>query len=112
LLVSCSNDGVIKIWDIDQKSPTLIWEQTSNLGAIQCLAANPDNGFVFTVGGDNKEHNFNVLDLMEIPMGTYKFLIQIVIALAFTLINSAREICETRRIEKFCGISRRNDGRQ
>jgi len=69
LLVSCSNDGVIKIWDIDQESPILIWEQTSNLGAIQCLAANPDNGFVFTVGGDNKEHNFKVLDLIEIPTG-------------------------------------------
>lgn len=72
LLVSCSNDGVIKIWDIAQNDPTFIWEQTSNLGAIQCLAANPDNGFIFTVGGDNKEHNFKVLDLMEIPTGMYK----------------------------------------
>ncbi|XP_070529129.1 periodic tryptophan protein 1 homolog isoform X2 [Cardiocondyla obscurior] len=66
LLVSCSNDSVIKVWDIDQKDPTLIWEKMSNLGAIQCLAANPDNGFVFIVGGDNKEHNFKVLDVMEI----------------------------------------------
>ncbi|XP_071574920.1 periodic tryptophan protein 1 homolog [Temnothorax nylanderi] len=73
LLVSCSNDGVIKIWDIDQKDPTLIWEQTNNLGAIQCLAANPDNGFVFTVGGDNKEHNFKVLDLMEISTVRERF---------------------------------------
>jgi len=73
LLVSCSNDGVIKIWDIDQTEPTLIWEQMSNLGAIQCLAANPDNGFIFTVGGDNKEHNFKVLDLMEIPTVRERF---------------------------------------
>ncbi|XP_024881341.1 periodic tryptophan protein 1 homolog [Temnothorax curvispinosus] len=73
LLVSCSNDGVIKMWDIDQKDPTLIWEQTNNLGAIQCLAANPDNGFVFTVGGDNKEHNFKVLDLMEISTVRERF---------------------------------------
>ncbi|XP_011685936.1 PREDICTED: periodic tryptophan protein 1 homolog [Wasmannia auropunctata] len=73
LLVSCSNDGVIKVWDIDQKSPTLVWEQTSNLGALQCLAANPDNGFLFIVGGDNKEHNFKVLDLMEIPMVRERF---------------------------------------
>ncbi|XP_036148682.1 periodic tryptophan protein 1 homolog isoform X2 [Monomorium pharaonis] len=80
LLVSSSNDGVIKTWDIGKKSPTLIWEQMSNLGAIQCLAANPDNGFVFIVGGDNKEHNFKVLDLMKIPT---------------TLINSTREIYET-----------------
>ncbi|KAL6261011.1 hypothetical protein P5V15_008537 [Pogonomyrmex californicus] len=75
LLVSCSNDGVIKIWDIlDQKNPILIWEQTSNLGAIQCLAANPDNGFVFAVGGDNKEHNFKVLDLVEIPIVRERFI--------------------------------------
>ncbi|XP_011869774.1 PREDICTED: periodic tryptophan protein 1 homolog [Vollenhovia emeryi] len=73
LLVSCSNDGVIKVWDIDQKVPTLVWEQTSNLGAIQCLAANPDNGFIFTVGGDNKAHNFKVLDLMEVPAVREKF---------------------------------------
>ncbi|XP_011642798.1 periodic tryptophan protein 1 homolog [Pogonomyrmex barbatus] len=75
LLISCSNDGIIKIWDIlDQKNPTLIWEQTSNLGAIQCLAANPDNGFVFAVGGDNKEHNFKVLDLVEIPIVRERFI--------------------------------------
>ncbi|KYM94155.1 Periodic tryptophan protein 1 like protein [Cyphomyrmex costatus] len=73
LLVSCSYDGMIKIWDIDQESPTLIQEQSSNLGAIQCLAANPDNGFVFTIGGDNKEHNFKVLDLKEIPTVRERF---------------------------------------
>jgi len=73
LLVSCSNDGVIKIWDLDQQSPTLLWEKESNLGAIQCLAANPDNGFVFAVGGDNKAHNFKVLDLMDIPAGMHKY---------------------------------------
>ncbi|XP_020286364.1 periodic tryptophan protein 1 homolog isoform X2 [Pseudomyrmex gracilis] len=68
LLVSCSNDGAIKIWNLlDKKSPTLICEQASNLGAIQCLAANPDNGFIFAAGGDNKEHNFKVLDISEIP---------------------------------------------
>lgn len=70
LLVSCSNDGATKIWDLlDKKSPTVICEQTNNLGAIQCLAANPDNGFVFAAGGDNKEHNFKVLDLFEISAG-------------------------------------------
>ncbi|XP_072762415.1 periodic tryptophan protein 1 homolog [Anoplolepis gracilipes] len=74
LLVSCSNDGVTKVWDLlDQAGPTLIWEQTNNLGAIQCLAANPDNGFIFAAGGDNKEHNFQVLDLREIPALREKF---------------------------------------
>ncbi|KYN27782.1 PREDICTED: periodic tryptophan protein 1 homolog [Trachymyrmex cornetzi] len=88
LLVSCSNDGVIKIWDIDQESPTLIWEQTSNLGAIQCLAANPDNGFIFTVGGDNKEHNFKVLNIMEIPTVRERFVKRVV---SKTLAESRQE---------------------
>lgn len=74
LLVSCSNDGVTKVWDLlDQTAPTVVWEQTSNLGAIQCLAANPDNGFIFVAGGDNKAHNFQVLDLREIPTMRERF---------------------------------------
>lgn len=75
LLVSCSNDGVMKVWDIlDQTGPVLVWEQSSNLGAIQCLAANPDNGFIFAAGGDNKAHNFQVLDLREIPTLRERFM--------------------------------------
>ncbi|XP_029178911.1 periodic tryptophan protein 1 homolog [Nylanderia fulva] len=75
LLVSCSNDGVMKVWDIlDQKSPVLVWEQSSNLGAIQCLAANPDNGFIFIAGGDNKAHNLRVLDFREIPTLRERFM--------------------------------------
>lgn len=64
----------MKIWDIlDQTAPILAWEQSSNLGAIQCLAANPDNGFIFVAGGDNKAHNFQVLDLREISTRMYSF---------------------------------------
>lgn len=75
MLVSCSNDGIMKVWDlVDHKNPELVWEKKSNLGAIQCLAANPDNGFVFASGGDNKAHNFKVLDLSEISAGKYKHL--------------------------------------
>ncbi|XP_012222088.1 periodic tryptophan protein 1 homolog [Linepithema humile] len=73
LLVSCSNDSVIKIWDLNQQSPTLLSEKENNLGAIQCLAANPNNGFVFAVGGDNKAHNFKVLNLMDIPAVKERF---------------------------------------
>lgn len=70
MLVSCSNDGVMKVWDLaDQTAPTLVWQQTNHIGAIQCLAANPDSGFVFFAGGDNKENNFKVFDLREIPAG-------------------------------------------
>lgn len=67
LLVTASNDSVIKVWDIVTcTSPRLVYEKKTNLGAIQCLAPNPDNAFVFAVGGDNKEHNFKVLDLKEV----------------------------------------------
>lgn len=76
--MSCSNDGVMKVWDIlNQTGPVLVWEQSSNLGAIQCLAANPDNGFIFVTGGDNKAHNFQVLDLREIPTRTYKIFLNV-----------------------------------
>lgn len=38
---------------------------------MQCLAANPDIPLVFAVGGDNKAHNFKVIDLSEISTGMY-----------------------------------------
>lgn len=74
LLVSCSNDGVMKIWDLlKHTTPTLVWEQSSSLGAIQCLAVNPNNQFIFVAGGDNKAHNLQVIDLREIPIVRQNF---------------------------------------
>lgn len=67
LLVTASNDGVMKVWDIlDNRDPCVVWEKKTNLGALQCLSANPDSPFVFAVGGDNKSQNFKVMDLSEI----------------------------------------------
>ena len=65
-LVSSANDGIIKVWDIIGIEPTLVWEKKSNLGSILCLAANPDNPFVFAGGGDNKSHNFKVFNFLDI----------------------------------------------
>ncbi|XP_043499562.1 periodic tryptophan protein 1 homolog [Polistes fuscatus] len=74
LLVTSSNDSIIKVWDIlDSKNPSIIWEKKTNLGALQCLAANPDIPLVFAVGGDNKSHNFKVIDLSEISAVNDRF---------------------------------------
>lgn len=74
LLVTASNDSVVKVWDIaDNTSPVLVYEKETNLGALQCLAPNPDNPFVFAIGGNNKQHNFKVLDLKEIAEVREKF---------------------------------------
>lgn len=70
LLVTSANDGVIKVWDIiNNKEPWSVWEKKTNLGALLCLAPNPDNPFVFAVGGDNKSHNYKIFDLLKIPEG-------------------------------------------
>ncbi|KAF7386330.1 hypothetical protein HZH68_013462 [Vespula germanica] len=74
LLVTSSNDSIIKVWDIlDSKDPCVIWEKKTNLGALQCLASNPDIPLVFAVGGDNKAHNFKVIDLSEISAVNDRF---------------------------------------
>lgn len=66
-LVTAANDGVIKVWDIiNHTEPWTVWEKKTNLGALLCLASNPDNPFVFAVGGDHKSHNFKVFDFQEI----------------------------------------------
>ncbi|XP_066596151.1 periodic tryptophan protein 1 homolog [Prorops nasuta] len=68
MLITTSNDGNIKVWDISTETePALVWQKKTNLGAIQCLASNPDNPLILAVGGDNKAHNFKVMDLSEIP---------------------------------------------
>lgn len=102
MLVSCSHDGTIKVWDLLDHStgPVLAWEQTDNLGALYCLAANPDNEFIFALGGDNKEHNFKVLDFMEIPAGmsgSFQMKIERSGINLLCLINSEGEIhkCDT-----------------
>ncbi|CAL7951511.1 unnamed protein product [Xylocopa violacea] len=67
LLVSAANDGFIKVWDIiSNVEPHFVWEKECNLGAILCVAPNPDNPFVFVGAGDNSSHNLKVFNLLEI----------------------------------------------
>ncbi|XP_046420036.1 periodic tryptophan protein 1 homolog [Neodiprion fabricii] len=66
LLVSCSTDSYVKVWDaVDNKTPELVWETKTNLGALQCLETSPNSPFMFAAGGDNKSHNFKLFDLLE-----------------------------------------------
>ncbi|KAK1119634.1 hypothetical protein K0M31_013054 [Melipona bicolor] len=68
LLVTSGTDGVIKVWDIiNNTEPWFIWETKTNLGSLLCLASNPDSPFIFSAGGDNKSHNYKILDISEIP---------------------------------------------
>ncbi|XP_015588940.1 periodic tryptophan protein 1 homolog [Cephus cinctus] len=65
LLVSSCNGGILKVWDvINHNEAILVWEKKANLGALQCLAANPDSPFIFVLGGDNKSDNMKVLNLL------------------------------------------------
>lgn len=72
LMVTTSDDDILKVWDlIDLKAPQLVWEKKTNLGKILCLDSSPDNPFVFSVGGDNKAHNFKVFDFTQITAGNW-----------------------------------------
>lgn len=53
--------------------PTLVWEKEVP-SYIVCIAANPDNGFVFGICRTNKPSGTHteVLDFSVIPEGTYK----------------------------------------
>ncbi|XP_063991604.1 periodic tryptophan protein 1 homolog [Diachasmimorpha longicaudata] len=74
LLVTSSDDSVIKIWDVlDIHTMDLVFEKKTNLGALQCLSSCPDSPFVFASGGDNKSHNYKVWDLMEITAVAERF---------------------------------------
>lgn len=74
LLISCSCDSVMKIWDIiDSNEPNCVHEKKTNLGSLQCLGSNPNCPFVFAMGGDNKAQNFKVFDASEIPEVASRF---------------------------------------
>ncbi|XP_012267776.2 periodic tryptophan protein 1 homolog [Athalia rosae] len=74
LLVSCSTDSCLKVWDvISNEKPELVWETKTNLGALQCLEASPNSPFMFATGGDNKSHNFKLYDLLESTLVSQRF---------------------------------------
>lgn len=73
-LVTCSDDGVIKVWDaIQPDNLQLVWENQTNLGQLQCLSSSPDCPFVIAAGGDNKSHNFKVWNSFENEISKFFF---------------------------------------
>jgi len=64
-LVTTSVDKSVKVWDIASGKPEYIEEKNPKLGVITSLATCPDAPFIFSMGGDNKENNFNVWDIRE-----------------------------------------------
>ncbi|XP_014473134.1 PREDICTED: periodic tryptophan protein 1 homolog [Dinoponera quadriceps] len=68
LLVSSSDDGLMKVWDIIDHEPTLVWQQEIP-SVVVCIAANPDNGFLFGICRTKarSEKSAEVLDFSMIP---------------------------------------------
>jgi len=64
-LVTTSVDKTVKVWDIASGKPEYIEEKNPRLGVITSLTTCPDAPFIFSMGGDNKENNFNVWDIRE-----------------------------------------------
>ncbi|KAI1298413.1 Periodic tryptophan protein 1 -like protein [Halotydeus destructor] len=67
LLVTTSSDKKLKIWDVGTEKANFTEEfPRVKVGRILGLAANPDEPFVFAVGGDAKTNNFKVVDLLTL----------------------------------------------
>ncbi|PSN34545.1 Periodic tryptophan protein 1 [Blattella germanica] len=62
-------EGCLKVWDIQEGTPSLVYTKEPNLGTLLCLDACPDLPYVVCIGGDNKKHNFAVIDAMNSTTG-------------------------------------------
>jgi hypothetical protein len=69
MLTTASGDGKLKTWDILDGKPSLVYEQQQKLGGLLCLDACPDLPFTICLGGENKNHNFTVVDAMDVTAG-------------------------------------------
>jgi len=62
LLVTTSPDKCMKVWDIQDGKPTLVLKRHLHMDTLHCVSCNPDEPFVFAVGGDK---DFKVWDIRE-----------------------------------------------
>lgn len=68
-MVTASNEGNLKVWDISASQPELIAEKALAIGAVQCLSSCPENPFIHGLGGDFKAKNFGVWDITKMETG-------------------------------------------
>ncbi|XP_077293530.1 PWP1 homolog no child left behind [Arctopsyche grandis] len=73
LMVTSSNEGNLKVWDVSTSQPELIAEKALAIGAAQCLSSCPENPFVFAAGGDFKAKNFGVWDVTKMETVMQRF---------------------------------------
>lgn len=65
-LVTSSSDKKVKVWDVGADKANFVVEIPKvKVGKVLTLAANPDEPFIFAVGGDAKADNYKVLDLLS-----------------------------------------------
>lgn len=85
LLVTISAEGDLKVWDMaDDRQPDLVHQRDLKLGTVHCLQLNPNSPFLIASGGDNKSHNFSVLDLLSEDVGK--------------MLNCSRYICDANYV--------------
>lgn len=74
MLLTAGGDGCLKTWDIVEGTPSLVYSHDqTNLGSLLCLDACPDLPFVVTIGGDNKSHNFTVVNVLNSTAVQHRF---------------------------------------
>lgn len=65
MLSTSSADGTVKVWRYDQAGVKLVHEDDTHVGRIQCMGTCPDNPFLLAVGGDNKNKNLRLINVVD-----------------------------------------------
>jgi len=66
MLVSTSVDQLVKIWNFDTTSCTMVDSHHYKIGRIHCLQEVPENNWFVGLGGDKRKKNFTVANLLDL----------------------------------------------
>lgn len=66
ILISISTDNCMKLWDINECGPKLLYSKDLKLEALHCIDMNPDYPHLACIGGSSQSSNKKILQVVNV----------------------------------------------